>query len=283
MVSSGYEEIPIISVNASGALVEQPGFEINWLKKLRLLFIVTMYADCIAKMYYATAAREKTPGTAEKVRQHFMKAIRPLILKNDTSGMVRLLDKAVAAFNELPVHGRELPRMGVVGEIYAKYNYFANQDLVHWLMRNGIEPVLPPIVDYFIQDLVNYRENIRSGVRRRKLQDLLGQPIEWLIRYYHHKICRIFSKFRFGIPFDDIHEVAENASRILSMTNQFGEGVADSRGNCRICRQRHPSRDQCTAVRLHCQPHYFQRGGNPDPGGISPDEPVSPGFRCRDE
>jgi predicted nucleotide-binding protein (sugar kinase/HSP70/actin superfamily) len=114
--------------------------------------------------------------------------------------------------------------MGVVGEIYAKYNYFANQDLVHWLIRQGIEPVLPPIVDYFIQDLVNFKENIRAGIRRRKVSDLLGLPVEWLIRTNHERINDLFSRFKHGLPFEDIREVAQKASGVLSMTHQFGEG-----------------------------------------------------------
>ncbi len=224
MIGAGFEDIPLISVTTSGGLVDQPGFQINWLMKIKLLYIVTMYADCIAKMYYATAPREKTQGQSQALRQKYMKAVRPAIASQNYSKMFKLIAQAVKNFNEISVHKNDLPKMGVVGEIYAKYNYFANQDLVHWLISQGIEPVIPPIVDYFIQDLVNYKENVRAGIRRRKLTDLLGVPIEWMIRSYHDKIQKIFSDFRFAIPFDDIKEVAQNASQILTMTNQFGEG-----------------------------------------------------------
>ena len=64
--------------------------------------------------------------------------------------------------------------MGLVGEIYAKYNDFANQNLAHWLIEQKIEPVIPPIIDYFIQDLVNYKENIKANIRRKKMIDVLG-------------------------------------------------------------------------------------------------------------
>ena len=147
-----------------------------------------------------------------------------LIVSNNYSEIFRLLEKAIEEFNEIPVHKKEVPRMGIVGEIYAKYNYFANQDLVHWLIGQGIEPVLPPIVDYFIQDLVNYKENIKANIRRRKLADLLGYAIERLVMDYHGKINFLFSKFRHGLPFDDIKQVAKKASKILTMTHQFGEG-----------------------------------------------------------
>ncbi len=224
MVNAGFEEIPIISVTSSGGLIDQPGFKINWLMKIKLMYVCTMFADCIAKMYYAVAPREKIKGRSQKIRQHYMQAVQNKILSRNYAGIFALLKTAVNDFNQIPVHKKAYPKMGVVGEIYAKYNYFANQDLVHWLIDQGIEPVLPPIVDYFIQDLVNYRENIKAGIRRRKLTDLLGKPIEWLIHSYHQKIAAIFSGFKFAIPFDDIHQVAQRASQMLSMTNQFGEG-----------------------------------------------------------
>lgn len=224
MIGAGYDDIPILSVTSSQGMIDQPGFHINWLMKTRILLVTTMFADCIAKMYYATVAREKTKGMSQGLRQHYMQKIGASIVSNNYSEIFRLLEKAIAEFNEIPVHKKEVPKMGIVGEIYAKYNYFANQDLVHWLIRRGIEPVLPPIVDYFIQDLVNYKENISAGIRRRKLSDFLGYAIEQLVMNYHRKINFLFSKFKHGLPFDDIKQVAQKASKILTMTHQFGEG-----------------------------------------------------------
>ncbi|MCP4717938.1 MAG: CoA protein activase, partial [Desulfobacteraceae bacterium] len=217
-------DIPIISVTASQGLIDQPGFKINWLMKIKILLVTTMYADCIAKMYYATAPREKTTGQSQKLREHYIQTACKSVGKNDYSKIFKLLEQAVDAFNDVGIHKKEFPKMGIVGEIYAKYNYFANQNLVHWLIKKGIEPVLPPIVDYFIQDLVNYRENIKAGIRHPKFTDLLGLPIEWLVNAYHKKINTLFSKFKYASPFDEIKQVAQNASKILTMTNQFGEG-----------------------------------------------------------
>ncbi len=224
MIRAGFDDIPIISVTASQGLIDQSGFQINWLFRMKILFVGTMFADCIAKMYYATAPREKTKGRAQELRQMYMEKIGPCIVRTDYSGIFKLLEKAVDDFNRILVHEQDLPRMGVVGEIYAKYNYFANQDLVHWLIRQGIEPVLPPIVDYFIQDLVNFKENIKAGIRRRKASDLLGLPVEWMIRTNHERINALFSRFRYGLPFEDIREVAQKASGVLTLTHQFGEG-----------------------------------------------------------
>jgi len=224
MIKAGFDDIPIISVTASQGLVDQPGFNINWLMKAKILFVTTMYADCIAKMYYATAPRERVKGTAQQLRQHYIQSIGPSIVASNYSNIFRMLAQAIRDFNEISVHKKEVPKMGIVGEIYAKYNYFANQNVIHWLIDQGIEPVIPPIIDYFIQDLVNYKENIKAHIRRRKMTDFLGGHLERKLGRYHRQIDTLFSKFRFAIPFDDIKEVAIKASDILTMTNQFGEG-----------------------------------------------------------
>jgi predicted nucleotide-binding protein (sugar kinase/HSP70/actin superfamily) len=91
-------------------------------------------------------------------------------------------------------------------------------------MENRIEPVIPPILDYFIQDFVNYRENIRAHIRHRKMSDMLGRFIETFLNTFHEKINRRFRRFRFYTPFHDIRQVADKAGRILSVVNQFGEG-----------------------------------------------------------
>ena len=224
MINAGFDDIPLISVTASGGLVDQPGFRIPWLSKLRILLITTLFSDCIAKMYYAVAVREKIKGQSLKIRQYYMERVAGGIAGNDYAGIEKLLEKAVDDFNEIPVHTKPYPRMGIVGEIYAKYNAFANQDLVHWLMDQGIEPMIPPIIDYFIQDLVNYKENIKAGIRKRKLTDLIGIAVEWAVHTCSAKMNAVFSRFRYGLPFDDIRAIAEKASHILTMTHQFGEG-----------------------------------------------------------
>jgi predicted CoA-substrate-specific enzyme activase len=224
LVAAGYDQIPVISVTSAQGLTHQPGFDINWLRLLKLLFVTTMYADCIAKMYYATAVREVCAGTGNRLRQKYIAAAHPCILTRDYGRFFSLLDAAITEFNRVEVHDRIAGKIGIVGEIYIKYNAFGNQFLAEFLMENRVEPVIPPILDYFIQDFVNYRENIRAHIRHRKLTDILGWFIETFLNTFHRKINHRFRHFRFYTPFHDIRKVADKAGKILSLVNQFGEG-----------------------------------------------------------
>ena len=224
LVAAGYDQIPVISVTSAQGLTHQPGFDINWLRLLKLLFVTTMYADCIAKMYYATAVREVHTGTGSRLRQKYITAAHPCILTRDYGRFFSLLDAAVTEFNRVEIHDEVEGRIGIVGEIYIKYNAFGNQFLAEFLMENRVEPVFPPILDYFIQDFVNYRENIRAHIRHWKLTDILGRFIETFLNTFHRKIDHRFRHFRFYTPFHDIRKVADKAGKILSLVNQFGEG-----------------------------------------------------------
>jgi predicted CoA-substrate-specific enzyme activase len=224
MVAAGYDQIPVISVTSAQGLTHQPGFDINWLKLLKLMFVTTMYADCIAKMYYATAVREVHAGTASHLRQKYIAAAHPCILARDYGRFFSLLDAAVTEFNRVEIHDQVAGKIGIVGEIYIKYNAFGNQFLAEFLMENHVEPVIPPILDFFIQDFVNYRENIRAHIRHRKFTDILGWFIETFLNTFHRKIDDRFRHFRFYTPFHDIRKVADKAGKILSLVNQFGEG-----------------------------------------------------------
>lgn len=224
LVAAGFAHVPVISVTASSNLSLQPGFQVNWLRMIPMLYTATMFADCLAKMHCATAVREKTRGESQEIRNFYIQAALPHIRSNHCSGILDLLGKAVQDFNRVEVDQAVLPRVGIVGEIYVKYNGFANQNLIDWLMAQGVEPVLSPIIHYFTQDLVNYKENIQLHLRHWKISDLLGYPIKWFVNHTQNKINRIFSKFRHGTPFHDIRTIAQKAGRILSMSNQFGEG-----------------------------------------------------------
>jgi predicted CoA-substrate-specific enzyme activase len=224
MIDAGFGDVPIVSVTAAQGLIDQPGFEIDWLRMTKILFITTMFADCIAKMYYATVVREVKKGESKRIKNFYINELSPHIETSNYGKLFQLLNNVINDFNNVEINNSVLPKIGIVGEIYAKYNYFGNQHLADWLIEHNVEPVLPPIVDFFTQDLINYKKNIESDIRNKKISDMLGYPIELFINKYHKKIETMFSKFRFYTPFYDIYYIAEKAGQLLSMTNQFGEG-----------------------------------------------------------
>lgn len=61
LINAGFNQTPVITVMAttSRLLNEQPDFSLNPIKFNYCALFGIIYADCIAKLYYRTAVREK--------------------------------------------------------------------------------------------------------------------------------------------------------------------------------------------------------------------------------
>lgn len=226
MIAAGYQDIPVIAVSATSAdaINPQPGFKIQWLKILKPVFTTFLYADSLAKMYYSTIVREKNKGETEKTLDFFQKKVIPFVREKNINGIFATLEEAVDAFNEIDIDDSYYPKIGIVGEIYVKYNSFGHQYIIDWLIKQGVEVVVPPILEFFIQDFVNVETNKKSDLRRAKFSDIFVSFLEGYANRIIKKVDKINSAFRLHQPFHKLRDMSKRASRIINLANQFGEG-----------------------------------------------------------
>ncbi len=224
LLSAGYSDIPVISCTLADGLNDQPGFEINWLRLLKILFCGTLFADILAKMYYATVVREKVKGESKRLQNQYLERVKEFIAEKDYNGLFKLMEKAVRDFNRIAVFPGTYPKIGIVGEIYAKYNAFAHQHIIDWLISRGIEVVVPPIIDFFKQDFVNVSHNSNAFLRKRKPTDILIRFLDTYTQGLQRRADKILQQFRFAAPFHNLKQKSQSAQRILDLSNQFGEG-----------------------------------------------------------
>lgn len=225
MVSSGYGDIPVIAVATSEGLNnEQPGFSPDWQKALRPAAAALMFADSLSRMYYATVCREKEAGITNKLRDHYLDQGCVLMKEKNYRGLLPLLEKAVRDFNALPVVNEPIQAVGVVGEIYIKFNAFGQFDVINWLVQNRVEVVQPPLLHFFMQSFVNTRVMKRENLQDVKSNGFLMAFLEWGAERYIAQFERVLRHFRHYRPVYDIRHEAKLASEILSLANQYGEG-----------------------------------------------------------
>ncbi|MBU0764463.1 MAG: CoA protein activase, partial [Bacteroidetes bacterium] len=202
-----------------------PGFNFDWSKVMTISFVSALFADALSQMYFATAVREKEKGNAEQLMEKYLDQVQDHVYNKDIGSVYRLLKKAVHEFNNIGVSKGVFPRIGIVGEIYVKYNSFGNHYAVDWLLQQGIEPVVPPLIDFFTQELVNYHVNRKANLAKTRFKtDMYIYFIEYLSNKYIRRVNRIVSNFRFYTPFHNIRHISARASKILSLANQSGEG-----------------------------------------------------------
>lgn len=224
MTEAGYKNVPVLSLaSGSGINNEQPGFTINWVKILPMVLCALIYSDSLAKLYYASAVREKSEGSAKKLLEHYLDEAKIVIAENNTAAMWRLLAAAADDFNNI-VRDTATAKVGIVGEIFLKFNPFAQKDITGWLTGHGVEVVPPMLTDFFLQCFVNSRVNSAAHIEKKLMPNTL-------IRLIYNKVWRKFeransicSRFRHFTPFESIFAKSDEASKVISLYAQFGEG-----------------------------------------------------------
>lgn len=224
LLSNGYRNTPVVSLSfGSGISNDQPGFKMPWRKLMPIALATMLYSDVIAKMYYATIARENEKGAARKLKDLYLDRAKPFVEAADADALLELTQNAAHDFNAVCME-KDTAKVGVVGEIFLEFNPYAQKNVTEWLIEQRLEIVPPLITDFFTQSFVNRETKNRTQLQRKLMPDAVA---DWLYRKVQKRIAKFngaASSFRYYVPFDDIREKAQRASRIISLNAQFGEG-----------------------------------------------------------
>jgi len=223
LTAAGLEEIPVVTIAIGGRANEQTGFSIPWWTIYKVLIHAIVYADFLSQIYYATAPREKVAGTANKLKAEFLHRAIELIEHNDSAGFLMLASETAKAFSKSLII-KEVPQIGIVGEIYVKYNSFGHKNVVNWLVQQGVETILPPILDFFTAAFVNQKAHRDGNVEKSKI------PQHWYLfaeRYLYRIVASMeeqVKNYPYFRPFTRPGKMGEAASGIINLNAQFGEG-----------------------------------------------------------
>lgn len=136
-----------------------------------------------------------------------------------------LLAQAVADFNAIDVLDRKLERVGLIGEIFVKFNNYAQANITEWLKSKKVEVSVPPLLDFLLQLFVNSKVNDKNGTSESSIFEKALLPLVWkYINKHVKKSEKIMSKFKLFEPSESIFAKAKNAEEVIDLSNQFGEG-----------------------------------------------------------
>ena len=226
MVNAGYGNIPVVAAAPSDGLYnQQPGFTVDKKKLILPAFFGLLFIDNLARMYYATVSREKHKHDCDKLRSKYINKAKEVIENNNYQALYSLLKDAVDDFNTVEVNPEDIPTVGVVGEIYIKYNAFGQYNIIDWLIENKVEVVIPPLFEFLTQVFVNNRAKQDSHIRGKNPgMNILNWFLEGGTEHYIARYEKILKNFRFYRPVFPIRETSGYASEIISLVNQYGEG-----------------------------------------------------------
>ncbi|MFV1961877.1 MAG: acyl-CoA dehydratase activase-related protein [Acidimicrobiia bacterium] len=224
MISAGFEDIPIVSVSAAQrGLHEQPGFRLNSAKYIYLAALGGIYADALSTLYYATATRAVDRAEPRRLADEYLCLLDSGELPLQKSAILDALRRAVAEFNDIETTTGTHPRVAILGEIYAKYNGFANNELVDWLIERDVEVVVPGLVEFFLSWVINADAAVQADVHRRSLLSLMKSPVLRHANSVLDEVDAVMSGFTRHRRTYRVQDAADNAQEVLSLTHRYGE------------------------------------------------------------
>ncbi|MBT8762723.1 2-hydroxyacyl-CoA dehydratase [Desulfohalobiaceae bacterium Ax17] len=221
--TAGLDTVPVISISYGG-VNSQPDFEIDEKGLVKRLALGVIFADPLAQMYLSTVPREKNPGASKALHSKYLSKMETGIENADYYYLLNLLKKAIADFNRVEIKKEHVPKIGVVGEIFVKYNFFSNGNIIEWLSNQGVEVILPPLQSFFAQKFINEAYAHKALFKHSLIDYIKTRMLEIYTNFYLGQIKRVMQGFRFYRKSHDLRKLSEITSEVVSLANQFGEG-----------------------------------------------------------
>lgn len=219
LADAGLGHVPVFSLWGE----KSPGFSLT-LPMVNDLVTGTLYGDLLMNVLHRVRPYEKVAGSTERLYHYWAKKCEVDLREGRRNHFKQNVYDIVRDFDQLEIReGEQKPKVGIVGEILVKYHPVANNRIVHLLEKEGAEVVVPDIMSFFLYSAYDHIANYQllSG----SFGDMLKAKLFIKVLEFMQKDIRqaLALSDRFQVP-HRIDELAELASRFLSIGNMTGEG-----------------------------------------------------------
>jgi predicted nucleotide-binding protein (sugar kinase/HSP70/actin superfamily) len=127
LVNAGYQDIPLLVFSPhSKPYNPQNEFEFSLPKYISQAMIGMAYTDSLSALYHASLVRERHSGDTEALTHKYPSPFESGEMPVTRSSVFHQLKNTVRDFSSLATYPDQLPKVGIVGEVYVKYNPFVN-------------------------------------------------------------------------------------------------------------------------------------------------------------
>ncbi|PRR81949.1 2-hydroxyacyl-CoA dehydratase [Clostridium vincentii] len=221
MKEAGFEDIPILSLNAVG-LEKQPGFKMS-LPFIQRGLMALIYGDLFMRILYATRPYEKIKGSADALYEKWNEIAKQNVRNGSKREFNSTVSKIVEAFDTIELLNIVKPKVGLVGEILVKFHPTANNDVVKIIESEGAEAVMPDLMDFFFYTAYDEEFKYKYLAGSRLTKNIYMWSIKYMESYRKSMKKALDKSSRFHAP-KSIVDLGKMASPILSLGNQTGEG-----------------------------------------------------------
>lgn len=220
---AGYKDVPIFTTSMSPGDLH-PGVKIGLKFQIRTLWGLAM-VDVLEQMRLRIRPYELEKGVADRAFDRGVEAIAAGLEKG-VKAALEAFRPALAELDAVPMaEGPRRPRVFVIGEILLNYHPTSNWNLVRWLEANGMEVILPRLVDFFHRDAIRAGEEARRGmIAHAALGGLVADVTDKVYLHALGRVRELAKGARHAEAAGTVHELAANIDGLLDRTYTNGEG-----------------------------------------------------------
>lgn len=219
---AGYEDLPVLSLSLAGVdkTNSLEGMNLDLVKKS---IVGVIYGDLLSRVLHRVRPYEKIKGSADELYKKWTHICRESFEEPLKKNFKSIISSIIKEFEELPRIDVYKPKVGLVGELLVKFNPIANNSIVNMLEKEGVEVVHNDLLSLFLSSAKNQIFNYKH-LDGKYISKLKGEITIKLIEKYQKVYIDALKKSRIFYVTEKIDEMAHNASKIISLGNQSGEG-----------------------------------------------------------
>ncbi len=220
---AGYQDVSIITTDIDTKNMH-PGFSLSPVFQLRMLWALAM-VDALEDLRRRLRPYETERGAIDLAFEEGMLELAAA-LERSIRAAFHAYRHAVALLSAIPLTDEpERPQVFVIGEFLLNFHPTSNYNIERYLEENGMEVVLPNILDSFRRDFMRMKTERREFfVRYPILETAIAGITDRLFDYVLDKVATVAEenpRYRRRVP---LPEIAEYSEEIVHHTFTSGEG-----------------------------------------------------------
>ena len=218
---AGFGQVPVFAVH--GLPEETDAFHLT---RQMLISAVkaAIFGDILQNVRNRMLPYELQKGETQRLFDKWMARCKEVLKDGGYFLYQRTVKQMIKEFDHIPIDEHLWkPKVGIVGEILAKYHPVANNHIERELLQEGAEVVMPDFVDFFLYSAYDpiVKHQLLDGSKKASF---FGRMFINIINFYRAPMRKAMKASRHFRAPHKIDETARLAGRHVSLGNMAGEG-----------------------------------------------------------
>lgn len=193
---NGLGEVELFSPTAANSY---QGFGENPTQLRQLIWQGSVAVDLLQKLLHEYRPYETNVGQTDQVYQQCLDRVVDSVREHGGSRLIKTMQWVAQQFEDLPIdRSTRRPMIGLIGEIYLRFNTYSNQDIIRKIESAGGEVMIASMMEWFYYTNWNFKSKSRAlgqykdfvvtfltDIYQQHLERNILKPVEHLLTFPH--------------------------------------------------------------------------------------------------